>query len=392
MNVSGGKSDGGALLARCVELLLDDFVRQGNHLSVDDVARVLSRRDVAAEDWTAIFERLAASGVSISGPNVGVSDEVERQAEHGLSTRSATAGRRERASPVRDYAHHDLLDHEQEIQLARRYHAAKTLVASAERVEANAVELLDSGLRARETLVLSNVRLVFSCVKPFMSTPAISSDDLVQEGFLGLVHAVEKYNPELGFRFSTYATWWINQAIRRSLADRGHFVRVPSHVDRKIRRLKKRARRFALQFGRSPTVVELALELDCGTAEVSFLLQVKSDAQSIDERLDVGEASHVIGLRRERPEPPSMSFEREELKGIIEQVLESLDSRARAVLIHRFGLLGSKPRTLEYVGRKLGITRERVRQIEQKTLDRIGQSWRASKLRPYAEDGVDDDV
>jgi len=386
------QNDIGRTATRCVELLIDDYARQGNHLSFDDVTRVLSRRNAAPNDWSAVLERLAVMGVTIADP-VAAHPEGHEQ-EHSDDFRNSALGAdlHERDYLKEDYWHHELLNHEEEIQLGRRYQAARNIGSGAEGPDENVAQILETGLRAREALILSNIRLVFSCAKPFMTTSPIPPADLVQEGLVGLMRAVEKYNPELGYRFSTYASWWINQSIRRALSDQGHLIRVPESVNRKINHLKRKIRRLAVHLGRSPTSPELAHELGCDIGEVNFLLQIKKDAQSLDDGLDGVDEPYMHGPRRGRLESPTKIVEREELKQLVEQVVSSLDSRTKLVLTHRFGLLGNKPRTLEQVGRKLGITRERVRQIEKKALKRIGHSWRATKLRPYAEDGGGCDV
>ncbi len=384
-NAASGHDGVDSVVNRCVELLLDDYERQGRHLSVDDVTRVLSRRSPAPEKWNTVWERLAALGVQIEGVDCELPAECIHPSELPRDSKRKSNGARNKYKSELDYPDHSLLDHAREILLARRYQAARNVGDCYDPTNEEFVEILESGQKAREELILSNIRLVFACANRFTTTLSMSKDDLVQEGIIGLFRATERYNPEQGYRFSTYATWWINQSIQRALVDRGHCIRVPVHVSDKIKRLAITARKLALRYGRTPTANELADELGYEIGAINFLLQIKQEARYLKSAHDANYESTVLSLTQKYIEAPDAHLEREELKELVEIALKSLDARIRRILIYRFGLLGNKPRTLEQVGRKLGITRERVRQIEKKALLRIASSWRAGILRPYAE-------
>jgi RNA polymerase primary sigma factor len=253
--------------------------------------------------------------------------------------------------------------------------------------EAEAVIAAARAARAR--LILANLRLVSYCAKQHALTTCIPFEDMVQEGILGLLRAVEKYDPERGFRFSTYATWWIQQFIMRSIADRGRVIRIPVHIADKLRRLRKKTRRLTNRIGRPPTADQLAREIGCDIAEVNFLLSVETEVRSLDGSNDPDtQRTHIRSSGRN--ESPVKLVEHAELKDAIEKVLNSLTPRSRKVLILRFGLLGNKPRTLEQVGRRIGVSRERVRQIEKKALEQIAGTYRGEVLRPFAHQPTDD--
>ncbi len=384
--ITGGQNDVETVVDRCVGLLVDDHARQGGYLSYDDVIRVLLRRKLAPEQCIIVWERLTAAGVKISELAVEHPTETKRRKEHRTDeVHASDKERRGSGLSELDYPSHPLLDHEREIQLARRHQAAKNLGHRPEGAIDDEKQILESGLKAKEELILSNIRLVFSCAKGFTASTSLSFEDVVQEGILGLFKAVDRYDPELGYRFSTYASWWIDQSIRRAIIDGGHTVRIPAGISERIRKLKRKRRRLSQQLGRVPTNNELAHEMAWGVEDINFLLQIQQDAQSIEDALADTDESSRGGLLRSRTESPTQHVEREELKSLIEQILSSLDARARRILVYRFGLLGNKPRTLEQIGRRMGITRERVRQIEKKALNRMAESWRRKILMPYAE-------
>jgi RNA polymerase sigma factor (sigma-70 family) len=392
MTATSGRNGPEALVDRCVKSLLDDYARQGNHLGLDDVTRVLSRRKLTPELSSTVWERLAAAGITIERLDADLQAYDESRGRGGRTVPDAPIRARPGSDRSElDYPHHRLLDHEREIQLARRFQAARNL---GERWDPNGnydSPIVESGRKAREELILSNIRLVFSCAKAFTETTSLAFDDLVQEGILGLLRAVDRYDPEKGFRFSTYATWWINQSIGRALNNDGHIIRVPSHVLARIRQLNRKKRRLSQRLRREPSARELAHELGWEIKKVNFLLQIKKDAQPIQDVLEGRAESKQRAPLFAKSEPPTRAVEREELKSVVSHVLSSLDARAQRILVYRFGLLGEKPRTLQQVGRRLGITRERVRQIEKKALQRIAHSGHGRELRPYATGGTDGD-
>ncbi len=367
-------------ITRCLELLTDDFVRQGHFLSFDDVTRVALRRGIPPEKAAVLIERLKDNGIPVA--KAAVTDASDQQGENNQPTpehRSLAL-----RSHAAHYAHHDLLNYDDEIKLGRRYQAARSLDGNeqAENSEQRQ-QIIETGAVARTRLILSNIRLVVHFAKQHVEMTSIPLDDLIQEGILGLFRAVEKWEPDRGFRFSTYASWWISQCISRAIADRGRMIRVPLHVIDRIVTLRKKRRKLLAATGRDPSEEELARELGWSLVDVFFILRIQQDAQSLDDSKNDDTRLRLHERIPSRNDSPTANAEKRELSSVIGQVLDTLDKRSRKILIMRFGLMGRKPRTLEQVGRKFGITRERIRQIEKKALQRIASTYRAKPLKPY---------
>lgn len=373
------KSDDIAI-ARCLELLTDDYNRQGNFLSFDDVTRVVLRRRIPPEKAAILLERLKDNGIHVAEAAVPNACNLQGESNQPtpeyrpLSVRSVTA----------HYARHDLLSHDEEIKLGRRYQAARSLdgYESAEDSEQRR-QIIEAGTVARTRLVLSNIRLVIHFAKQHAEMTSIPLDDLIQEGIIGLFRAVEKWEPDRGFRFSTYASWWISQCISRAIADRGRMIRVPVHVIDRISALRKKRRKLLAATGRDPSEEELARELGWSLVDVFFILRIQQDAQSLDDSTNDDTRWRLHERMARANDSPTANAEKRELSSVIGQVLDTLDKRSRKILVMRFGLRGGKPRTLEQVGRKFGITRERIRQIEKKALQKIASTYRAKSLKPY---------
>ena len=230
---------------------------------------------------------------------------------------------------------------------------------------------------------MSNVRLVHDRVKRYEGRSSLAREDLVQEGILGLFRAASKYDPERGFRFATYATWWIDQKIHRLIMDKGQVIRVPIHIQQKLGELKRRQRQLANKLGRKPTSAELASELGAKIADVEFLRAIQRDIQSLDQSYE-SETTLVefAGISR-RVAPPDEHAEQEELKELISASISSLDDRRQQILTWRFGLDGNDPLTLEEVGDRLGVTRERIRQLEKDSLEKLAKTQRGLMLLDY---------
>jgi RNA polymerase sigma factor (sigma-70 family) len=246
--------------------------------------------------------------------------------------------------------------------------------------------IIEAGDLARAQLIMSNIRLVIHYAKQQAGMTSLSVDDLVQEGILGLFRAVEKYDPERGFRFSTYATWWINQYIARAIEITGRTIRIPSNVLGRLHELQKKRRRLAIALRRKPASQELAYELGWPVADVEFLLGIEHDVRSLDNELPSSDGDTLRHRVRSPVESPTKAAERHELERIVRRVLETLDRRSARILALRFGLNGRSPQTLERIAKKFGVTRERVRQIEKQALEKISRGTRRSLLRPFVED------
>jgi RNA polymerase primary sigma factor len=284
-----------------------------------------------------------------------------------------------------------LLNNEEEIFLAKQIEkgikATKKLSelnGRTPKAEKEALKaLINNGLDAREHLIKANTRLVVSIAKKYLGR-GVPFLDLIQEGNLGLMKAVNKYDYRRGFRFSTYATWWIRQTITRSIADQGRTIRVPVHMIDRIRQLYKTARQLEQELGRPPKVEELSEVLDTPIDKVQWMLQVSWLPLSLESPVGDDEDSE-LGMfveDQDTPSPSQVTFQKM-LGEKLEEVLATLSPREARILRLRFGLENGKAYTLEEVGEKFGLTRERIRQIEGKALRRLRHPMRSRQLREY---------
>ena len=378
-----------------LNMLLEKASIQG-YLTTDDLVEVYPEVGQDSERMSVIMLTLRNQGVEILDAELDDQAYSEEPSENDSASWSdpdihSVATDDTIGLYLKDMSRVPLLKLEEELDLALRIEAgrdAKNQLACG-KIRKRSFEqkrldgLVQEGVMARDHLIKANTRLVVSIAKRYMGH-AIPFLDLIQEGNLGLMKAVEKYDVHRGFRFSTYATWWIRQTITRAIADQSRTIRVPVHMTDRIRQIYKSTHDLEQDLGRVPTPEELAERLGLDVKKVNWILKVSWLPLSLESPIGDDEDSELgMFIEDEFSPTPMQSAYQSLLKEKIEEVLSTLSPREARVLRLRFGLNSDKAYTLEEVGEKFGLTRERIRQIEGKALRRLRHPRRARQLKEY---------
>ena len=382
-----------------VSFAIEDDTVEDDFSSDDDMDDSSDFEDEDDEDFDAVNEAREVKEALRSVSKAKVSKP--KRSSRARARRSDTTTVMLTGDPVRMYLKEigkvDLLTASEEVHLAMKIEAGTAASQKLEDFEDGLIELnraeqrrlmrIESvGLDAKQQLISANLRLVVSIAKRYVGRGMLFLD-LIQEGNLGLIRAVEKFDYTKGFKFSTYATWWIRQAITRAIADQARTIRIPVHMVETINKLIRVQRQLLQDLGRDPSPEEIGAEMGMSPDRVREIQKISQEPVSLETPIGEEEDSQLGDFIEDSsavapPDAASDSMLREQL----EQVLDGLADRERKVIKFRFGLEDGHPRTLEEVGKEFGVTRERIRQIESKTLAKLRHPSRSGRLKDYMEE------
>ncbi|HWJ60832.1 MAG TPA: RNA polymerase sigma factor RpoD [Acidimicrobiales bacterium] len=418
--IQRAKADGSLTISQAELLEVVDIDVEKLDQEIEAIRRILGEHgitldeeiDVAAlaAELEAQAERDAIVHVNevladpLGGIDIATDDEASRRRLRLVKSTRATADRSGSGSadPVRVYLKEigrvPLLTGMEEVSLAKRIEAGgQAAVRLAELEAAGRIDELDvaarrrlertsrDGERAKSDLIQANLRLVVSIAKRYVGR-GMHLLDLIQEGNLGLMRAVEKFDYTKGFKFSTYATWWIRQAITRAIADQARTIRIPVHMVESINKVHRIQRQMMQELEREPTIEELANKVDMTPDRVREIMRISQDPLSLDSPVGETDDSQLSDFIEDtQADAPAEMAARNMLGKAVVEALSELSDREKEVVRLRFGLDDGQARTLEEVGKEFGVTRERIRQIEAKTLAKLRNPNRSQKLRDYLD-------
>jgi RNA polymerase primary sigma factor len=346
-------------------------------LTFDQIAACLEEVEVTKEQLGELHAHLVEQGIDVVGADGKPVPFEAPKDDNGASSASDGTPRQAPKKPEIDLTVEPSLD---SLRLYLRS-IGRVELLTAEQEVALAKRIERGDMLAKQQMVEANLRLVVSIAKSYLGR-GLTFLDLIQEGSLGLIRAVEKFDYRRGYKFSTYATWWIRQAVTRAIADKGRTIRIPVHMVEKLNKVVHVERQLVQSLGREPTPEEIAVELECTAREVRDILRIAQQPVSLEKPIGEEEESELGDFVEDQTAESPFELASENLRREnVRRALAALPAREREVIEMRFGLSGGRPRTLEEVGRAFNVTRERIRQIENHTLKKLEALPEAQRLR-----------